>query len=290
MHTYNMHEHMLTFVQENIDLAILLPLPDDEVVGIVFNSFDFSLDHCLPCVLYLCIKYQDSPTQAMTARSVICFCVSSFWVKFTWHGWFMSWEASCDMSHDFVTCDMSHDFALLSCDMTCDTWHDVMIGLLWHVCVCVCVFVCVCVCVCVLSCALLELYFFWECAWERPNEKDWWVSVWACGCACTPWERECVWETASRREKDGEKERLCVRTWCGYGRVYIVRGFAVVHCMLWCTTANMLWRIQHVTHWTLWFFGINIVILWSQHCDSLESTLWFFGVNIVFLWSQVPDS
>jgi len=78
MHTYNMHEHMLTFVQENIDLAILLPLPDDEVVGIVFNSFDFSLDHCLPCVLYLCIKYQDSPTQAMTARSVICFCVSSF--------------------------------------------------------------------------------------------------------------------------------------------------------------------------------------------------------------------
>lgn len=55
--------------QENIDLHILLPLPDEEVVGIVFNSYDFALDHCLPCVLYLCIKYQDSPAKAMTASA-----------------------------------------------------------------------------------------------------------------------------------------------------------------------------------------------------------------------------
>jgi len=229
MYTYNMHEYIFTFVQENIDLAILLPLPDDEVVGIVFNSFDFSLDHCLPCVLYLCIKYQHSPTQAMTARSAICFfCVFWFWVKFTWHGWFVSWEASCDMSHDFSRLP-SH------------VWHDER--------------------PLVMSCALLELFFCWECAWERPDERDWWVSVWACGCVCTPWERECVWETASRREKDGEKERLCVRTWYGYGGVYIVRRCAVVHWMLhwmlWCTTANVLWCFQHGMHWILRFFGVK---------------------------------
>ena len=53
-------------LQENIDLHALLPLPDEEVVGIVYNSYDFSVDHCLPFVLYLCIKYQDSPAKAMT--------------------------------------------------------------------------------------------------------------------------------------------------------------------------------------------------------------------------------
>jgi hypothetical protein len=59
----------LSALQENIDLTILLPLPDEEVVGVVFNSFEFSLDHCLPCVLYLCIKYHDSPAKAMTASA-----------------------------------------------------------------------------------------------------------------------------------------------------------------------------------------------------------------------------
>ena len=59
----------LPALQENMDLAALLPLPDEEVVGVIFNSFDFSLDHCLPCVLYLCIKYHDSPAKAMTASA-----------------------------------------------------------------------------------------------------------------------------------------------------------------------------------------------------------------------------
>ena len=51
-----------------MDLTVVLPLPDEEVIGIVFNSVDPSLDYCLPLVLYLCIKYHDSPEKAMTAR------------------------------------------------------------------------------------------------------------------------------------------------------------------------------------------------------------------------------
>lgn len=54
--------------KENVDLTVVLPLPDEEVIGIVFNSVDPSLDYCLPLVLYLCIKYHDSPEKAMTAR------------------------------------------------------------------------------------------------------------------------------------------------------------------------------------------------------------------------------
>jgi len=38
-------------------------------VGIVYNSFDMSLDNCLPCVLYLCNKYHDSPAKALTASA-----------------------------------------------------------------------------------------------------------------------------------------------------------------------------------------------------------------------------
>ena len=53
---------------ESSGTLIVLPLPDEEVIGIVFNSVDPSLDYCLPLVLYLCIKYHDSPEKAMTAR------------------------------------------------------------------------------------------------------------------------------------------------------------------------------------------------------------------------------
>lgn len=55
--------------KENIDLPILLPLPDAEVVGIVYNSYDIALDNCFPCVLYLCNKYHDDPAKAMTASA-----------------------------------------------------------------------------------------------------------------------------------------------------------------------------------------------------------------------------
>ncbi|EKX52352.1 hypothetical protein GUITHDRAFT_102255 [Guillardia theta CCMP2712] len=50
---------------EKMDLSLLLSLPEDEVVGIVYSSVSSSLDHTFPCVLFLCIKYLQQPRTAI---------------------------------------------------------------------------------------------------------------------------------------------------------------------------------------------------------------------------------